>query len=149
MSKRPMEVRPTDALVLRTEPVAIQDGFVSTRAAWSVGLSGHYVMPGIIDLQDDAFERHIAPRPSAPLPLRQGLIATDREVAANGVTTARLAQSWSREGGRRGPQRSRPGPRRPIARPINTWPLCAGPESGRNRCQATCGAWPGNSTGWA
>ncbi|MEM6890184.1 MAG: alpha-D-ribose 1-methylphosphonate 5-triphosphate diphosphatase [Pseudomonadota bacterium] len=69
----------------------------------AVSLSGYYLLPGIIDLHGDAFEHHIAPRPSAPLPLGMGLAATDREAASCGVTTAWMAQSWSWEGGRRGP----------------------------------------------
>ena len=44
-----------------------------------------------------------APRPSAPFPLQTGLVGTDRDAAANGVTTAWMAQSWSWEGGHRGP----------------------------------------------
>lgn len=72
----------------------------------SVDLSGYLVLPGIIDLHGDGFERQIFPRPTAPFPIRAGLIATDREAAANGVTTAYLAQSWSWEGGQRGPDQA-------------------------------------------
>ncbi len=68
-----------------------------------VDLDGFWVLPGIIDLHGDAFERHIAPRPSAPFPVEMGLRGADREAAAHGVTTAWLAQSWSWEGGMRGP----------------------------------------------
>ena len=46
------------------------------------------------------------PRPTAPFPLPAALAATDREAAAHGVTTAYLAQSWSWEGGMRGPDRA-------------------------------------------
>ena len=75
-----------------------------------VDLTGYLILPGIIDLHGDAFERHTAPRPSAPFPIAEvGLRATDREAAANGITTAWLAQSWSWEGGKRGPDyRHRP-----------------------------------------
>ena len=45
----------------------------------------------------------MAPRPTAPLPLTVGLASFDKEAAANGVTTAYLAQSWSWEGGHRSP----------------------------------------------
>jgi len=54
-------------------------------------------------MHGDAFERHVRPRPSASFPLDQALVATDRDAAANGVTTAWLAQGWSWEGGHRGP----------------------------------------------
>jgi len=67
-------------------------------------LSGYMVLPGIIDLHGDAFERHLAPRPSAPFPIEIALQSVDRDAAANGVTTAWMAQSWSWEGGSRGPE---------------------------------------------
>ncbi len=66
-------------------------------------LSGYCLLPGIIDLHGDAFERHIAPRPTAPFPTATALVSVDRDAAANGVTTAWMAQSWSWEGGSRGP----------------------------------------------
>ncbi|KEJ87889.1 alpha-D-ribose 1-methylphosphonate 5-triphosphate diphosphatase [Sulfitobacter donghicola] len=72
-------------------------------APWHVELEGYMILPGIIDLHGDAFERHLAPRPSAPFPSEVGLQSVDREAAANGVTTAWMAQSWSWEGGSRGP----------------------------------------------
>ncbi|MBA4349785.1 MAG: alkylphosphonate utilization protein [Rhodobacter sp.] len=68
-----------------------------------VDLSGYWLLPGIIDLHGDGFERQMFPRPSAPFPLMDGLASTAREAAAHGVTTAFLAQSWSWEGGFRGP----------------------------------------------
>ncbi|SEP94561.1 alpha-D-ribose 1-methylphosphonate 5-triphosphate diphosphatase [Thalassovita taeanensis] len=101
-------LRLTGATVLRDgqmqdRSVVIEDGRISKGPQPAVDLSGYYVLPGIIDLHGDAFERHIAPRPSAPFPIQTGLRSTDREAAANGVTTAWLAQSWSWEGGLRGP----------------------------------------------
>lgn len=92
---------------------AVQDGLLEipgeVRAdlrmgrARDVRLDGYYLLPGIVDLHGDAFERHIAPRPSAPFDQRLGLDSVDRELVAHGVTTAFLAQSWSWEGGRRSP----------------------------------------------
>lgn len=101
-------LRLTGANVLRDgkmqqRSVAIADGRITKGPFPSVDLSGYLVLPGIIDLHGDAFERHIAPRPSAPFPMETGLRATDRDAAANGVTTAWMAQSWSWEGGHRGP----------------------------------------------
>lgn len=105
----PLNLRLTGALSLREgtlqqRSVVIEDGYISKGPLPEVDASGYMVMPGIIDLHGDAFERHIAPRPSAPFPILQGLAATDREAAAHGVTTAFLAQSWSWEGGVRGPE---------------------------------------------
>lgn len=69
-----------------------------------IDLSGYLVLPGIIDLHGDAFERHLAPRPSAPFPAAIGLQSVDRDAASSGVTTAWMAQSWSWEGGTHGPE---------------------------------------------
>lgn len=71
-----------------------------------VDLSDFLILPGIIDLHGDGFERQLYPRPTAPFPLDAALAATDREAAAHGVTTCYLAQSWSWEGGMRGPDRA-------------------------------------------
>lgn len=71
-----------------------------------VDLSGFWLLPGIIDLHGDGFERQLYPRPTAPFPMQAALAATDREAASHGVTTAYLAQSWSWEGGMRGPDRA-------------------------------------------
>ena len=101
-------LRLTNATVLRDgsmqdRSVVIENGLISKGPHPAVDLSGYWVLPGIIDLHGDAFERHIAPRPSAPFPIASGLVSVDREAAANGVTTAWLAQSWSWEGGKRSP----------------------------------------------
>jgi len=89
---------------MQKRSVALQDGVIAKGPLPEVDLTGYLILPGIIDLHGDAFERHIAPRPSAPFPLETGLHATDRDAAANGVTTAWLAQSWSWEGGHRSPE---------------------------------------------
>ncbi|MBV6638214.1 MAG: alkylphosphonate utilization protein, partial [Mameliella sp.] len=104
----PSSLRLTGATVLRdgvlqSRSVAIEDGRISKGPLPEVDLNGYYILPGIIDLHGDAFERHLAPRPSAPFPIRTALRATDRDAAANGITTAWMAHSWSWEGGARGP----------------------------------------------
>jgi len=101
-------IRLTGATVLRDgqmqdRSVVIEDGRISKGPHPAVDLSGFWILPGIIDLHGDAFERHIAPRPSAPFPIANGLASVDRDAATNGVTTAWLAQSWSWEGGKRSP----------------------------------------------
>lgn len=90
--------------VMQDRTVAIAAGRIDAGPFPAVDLSGYYILPGIIDLHGDAFERHIAPRPSAPFPLDMGLLGVDKDAAANGVTTAWLAQSWSWEGGQRSPE---------------------------------------------
>ena len=49
---------------------------------------GCLVLPGIIDIHGDAFERQIMPRPKTMFPLDIALLETDRQLAANGITTA-------------------------------------------------------------
>ncbi|MEO0665382.1 MAG: alpha-D-ribose 1-methylphosphonate 5-triphosphate diphosphatase [Pseudomonadota bacterium] len=70
-------------------------------------LAGFQIRPGIVDFHGDGFERHLAPRRGALRDLTEGLIALDAELAANGITTAFLAQFWSWEGGMRGPDFAR------------------------------------------
>jgi len=72
-----------------------------------VDCTGFLVLPGIVDLHGDGFERHLAPRRGALRSLEHGLRAVEAELVANGITTAWLAQSWSWEGGMRGPDFAR------------------------------------------
>ncbi len=104
-----MSIRFVNATTLRenelqNRSVAVEDGCISKGPHPEVDLDGYYVLPGIIDLHGDAFERHIAPRPRAPFDIRSALRGVDVELAANGVTTAWMAHSWSWEGGRRSPK---------------------------------------------
>jgi len=48
---------------------------------------GQFVLPGIIDLHGDAFERHIAPRAGTHFPLELALAANDASLVSNGITT--------------------------------------------------------------
>lgn len=68
-----------------------------------IDLSGYMILPGIVDVHGDAFEKHLAPRRGAMKDVDQGLIAAEAEIASNGITTATLAQFYSWEGGMRGP----------------------------------------------
>ncbi|MFN3210758.1 MAG: alpha-D-ribose 1-methylphosphonate 5-triphosphate diphosphatase [Roseovarius sp.] len=111
MAPKPCDMRLTGARVLREgelqrRSVVVQQGLIGKGPLPEVDLSGYLVLPGIIDMHGDAFERHVAPRPSAPFPLIDALAATDRDAAGNGITTAWLAQSWSWEGGHRDPDQA-------------------------------------------
>ncbi len=88
---------------LQNRSVALSDGRITRGPLPEVDLTGYYILPGIVDLHGDGFERQVAPRPSAVFPLETGLAGYDREAAACGVTTAYLAQGWSWEGGHRSP----------------------------------------------
>lgn len=83
----------------------ISDGIVQEDPVGrTIDLSGYLVMPGIIDLHGDGFERHIAPRRGAMKQMDEGILSVEAELAANGITTAVLAQFLSWEGGVRGPE---------------------------------------------
>lgn len=98
------------AEVLRPEGLqqgrlSISDGLISNGdgiAGRRIDLSGYRILPGIVDIHGDGFERHLAPRRGAMKDLGQGLIAVEADLASNGITTAVLAQFWSWEGGMRG-----------------------------------------------
>ena len=100
----------TGAQILRPgglvpDVVSLSDGvFVETPQNRRIDLSGYWVLPGIIDLHGDGFERHLAPRRGAVRNLGAGLVATEAELAMNGITTAVLAQFYSWEGGMRSPE---------------------------------------------
>jgi alpha-D-ribose 1-methylphosphonate 5-triphosphate diphosphatase len=66
-----------------------------------LNLAGYLVLPGIIDLHGDGFERHLTPRPAASFDKTRALSSVAAELAVNGITTAWLAQSWSWEGAHR------------------------------------------------
>lgn len=69
--------------------------------------SGCLVLPGIVDIHGDAFERQIMPRPGVSFPLKMALLETDRQLAANGITTAYHGVTWSWEPGLRGAENAR------------------------------------------
>ncbi|MGR3373973.1 MULTISPECIES: alpha-D-ribose 1-methylphosphonate 5-triphosphate diphosphatase [Rhodobacterales] len=90
---------------LTDAPLGVAGGRLAEgRPGHPVALPGWRVLPGIVDIHGDGFERHLAPRRGAVSDLPRGLVALEAELAANGITTAVLAQFWSWEGGMRGPE---------------------------------------------
>jgi alpha-D-ribose 1-methylphosphonate 5-triphosphate diphosphatase len=85
--------------MLHDHPLTIADGQITDGPARELDLSGYLLLPGIIDLHGDGFERHLSPRPTAPFDKAKALASVAAELAVNGITTAWLAQSWSWEGG--------------------------------------------------
>ena len=69
----------------------------------SLGLdaTGLLVLPGIVDIHGDAFERQMMPRPGVDFPIDVALLDSDRQAIANGVTTVFHATTWSWEPGLR------------------------------------------------
>ncbi len=97
------------ASVLRPDGVCdnaelhLAGGFICVDAQRrKIDLRGYMVLPGIVDIHGDGFERHLAPRRGAMKQTAEGLIAAEAELAANGITTAVMAQFLSWEGGLRG-----------------------------------------------
>jgi alpha-D-ribose 1-methylphosphonate 5-triphosphate diphosphatase len=88
---------------LETKMLSFNDGVIVADAVGrAVDLTGFMVLPGIVDLHGDGFERHLAQRRGAMKQMDEGLVACEAELAANGITTAVLAQFVSWEGGMRG-----------------------------------------------
>lgn len=92
---------------LTDAPLTIADGHFTEGPAPEVDVAGYLLLPGIVDLHGDGFERHLTPRPSAPFDKARALASAAAELAVNGVTTAWFAQSWSWEGGFRSGQATR------------------------------------------
>ena len=65
-------------------------------AARSIDARGLLVLPGIIDLHGDAFERQIQPRPGVEFPMALAVADTEAQMLANGITTAfsGITLSW-------------------------------------------------------
>ncbi len=84
---------------LHDHPLTLREGRLDQGPARELDLTGYLLLPGIIDLHGDGFERHLSPRPTAPFDKAMGLASAAAELGANGITTAWLAQSWSWEGG--------------------------------------------------
>lgn len=67
---------------------------------------GLLVLPGLVDIHGDAFERQLMPRPGVHFPLDMALVDTDRQLLANGITTAFHGITCSWEGGLRGTEQA-------------------------------------------
>ena len=86
---------------------ASQDGTIQgigaeTGAQRRIDATGLLVLPGIVDIHGDAFERQMMPRPGVDFPIDVALLDTDRQVVANGITTVFHGVTWSWEPGLRG-----------------------------------------------
>ncbi|MFZ2154851.1 MAG: alpha-D-ribose 1-methylphosphonate 5-triphosphate diphosphatase [Bradyrhizobium sp.] len=77
------------------------------RGAFGIDASGLKVMPGIIDLHGDAFERQMMPRAGVDFPVDVALADSDRQAIANGITTVFHATTWSWEPGLRSADNAR------------------------------------------
>ncbi|MBM84812.1 MAG: hypothetical protein CMM47_02165 [Rhodospirillaceae bacterium] len=73
----------------------IGDGTGGRKA--EINASGMLVLPGIVDLHGDAFERQIMPRPGVSFPLELALNYTDRQMVASSITTVYHGVTYSWE----------------------------------------------------
>lgn len=71
------------------------------RARVAIDARNLLVLPGIVDLHGDAFERQMMPRAGVDFPIDVALADTDRQVIGNGITTVFHATTWSWEPGLR------------------------------------------------
>ena len=80
-----------------------ENGIITDYGQIEINLDGFWVLPGIIDLHGDGFERHLTPRPSAAFNIELGLRSADGESSCNGITTAYFSQAYSWERGYKSP----------------------------------------------
>ena len=67
-----------------------------------IDATGLLILPGIVDIHGDAFERQIQPRPGINFPFDLAVADTERQLLANGITTAFHGVTLSWEPGLRG-----------------------------------------------
>jgi alpha-D-ribose 1-methylphosphonate 5-triphosphate diphosphatase len=82
--------------------IGASDHRQADRGGVSLDATGLLVLPGMVDLHGDAFERQIEPRPGVLFDVEPALLETDRQLIANGITTAFHGVTWSWEPGLRG-----------------------------------------------
>ena len=56
-------------------------------ALGAVDFEGDFLMPGMVEIHTDNFERHLMPRPKVMWAEKPALIAHDAEIACAGITT--------------------------------------------------------------
>lgn len=95
----PGDVRCADGLIDAVGPsLAGRDG---------VDATGALVLPGIIDIHGDAFERAIMPRPTVFMPVSRAIAETRPQLLAAGITTAFISVTDGWEPGLRSRDRLR------------------------------------------
>src|SRR5262249_11684089 len=101
-----------DRLEQTTVDVSPADGVISAvgadgRDGTTLDATGLLVLPGIVDIHGDAFERPMMPRPGVDRPLDSALRESDRQAVVNGITTVFHGVTWSWEPGLRGADNAR------------------------------------------
>jgi alpha-D-ribose 1-methylphosphonate 5-triphosphate diphosphatase len=73
----------------------------NSHTSLGIDATGLLVLPGIIDLHGDAFERQMMPRAGVDFPVDVALVDSDRQAISNAITTVYHATTWSWEPGLR------------------------------------------------
>jgi alpha-D-ribose 1-methylphosphonate 5-triphosphate diphosphatase len=80
------------------ENLQVAEGLIAkeTNRPARLDATGLMILPGMVDIHGDAFERQIMPRPNVAFDLGLALRDTDRQLVANGITTAYhgVTSSW-------------------------------------------------------
>ena len=107
----PVAIRSTRVLTpggIRPATLRFENGLISAvadhqdiAARGAIDAGDALIAPGLVDLHGDAFERQIMPRPGVRFPLDVAIAETDRQLLANGITTAFHGITCSWEGGLR------------------------------------------------
>lgn len=85
--------------------ITVEDGRIAGVGAGGgrvIDARGLLVLPGLVDIHGDAFERQVQPRPGVAFPMDIALRDTDAQLLANGITTAFHGVTLSWEPGLRG-----------------------------------------------
>jgi alpha-D-ribose 1-methylphosphonate 5-triphosphate diphosphatase len=109
---RPDSDEPTEATVLvgggrikavddPTNGATVEGGQAFGDGVDVLDVTGRLVLPGIVDLHGDAFERCLLPRPGVPIGVDLALADNDAQLLAAGITTAYLSATDSWEPGLR------------------------------------------------
>jgi alpha-D-ribose 1-methylphosphonate 5-triphosphate diphosphatase len=101
------EIGDTSILISGREIAQIGATGEASRAALSLDARQLLVLPGIVDLHGDAFERQMMPRAGVDFPIDVALADSDRQAISNGITTVFHATTWSWEPGLRSGQNAR------------------------------------------
>jgi alpha-D-ribose 1-methylphosphonate 5-triphosphate diphosphatase len=99
------EVIETSLRIAGREIVAVGTDSGDTVPGLDAG--GLLVLPGIVDLHGDAFERQMMPRPGVDFPIDVALVDSDRQAISNGITTVFHGTTWSWEPGLRSADNAR------------------------------------------
>jgi alpha-D-ribose 1-methylphosphonate 5-triphosphate diphosphatase len=85
----------SDAAVLIADGHIVAINPASSSGAQEINLSGHTLMPGMIDLHCDALEKEAEPRPGVHFPFDFACAQADKRNAAAGITTIYHALSFA------------------------------------------------------